>query len=214
MEQLRRFETLLAGFGDRLKHQESTNPGHVQLTILLNGFREARNRERKAEANVPPKLKKLLDGYLNSLGKWAEYQRALADDFNLFAVMDLEHDEATHSKILAWLLDRRIMHGTHAQGSLFFRLFLEELRTDLGIEPSQITHYAEQLYWVSPEVSGDKSRVDIEIAAYGQFVIHIENKIAAIEGPEQTKREWEDLETRRRQLAHSNIRCAWRLSDA
>jgi hypothetical protein len=168
--------------------------------MLLDGFREVRNREEKAEAGALPKLKSLLGGYLASRDEWAEHQRAFADDFNLFAVMDVEHDEATHSKILAWLLDRRIMHGTHAQGSLFFRLFLEELGTDLGIQPAQITRYAEQLYWVGREVSGDKSRVDIEIAAYGQFVIHIENKITAIEGPEQTKREWDDLESRSKEL--------------
>ena len=43
--------------------------------------------------------------------------------------MDIKTDEACHSKILAWLLDRRIDRGTHAQGSLGFRLLLEELGT-------------------------------------------------------------------------------------
>ena len=47
------------------------------------------------------------------------------------------------------------------------------------------------------------SRVDIEIAARSEFVVHIENKILSLEGSDQTDREWEDLEKRRRELGSS-----------
>ena len=75
-----------------------------------------------------------LTTYLECRERWAASQVALADDFNLFRVMNVEYDEVRHSKVLAWLLDRRIEHGTHAQGNLGFRLFLEELQRDLAIE--------------------------------------------------------------------------------
>jgi hypothetical protein len=136
--------------------------------------------------------------------RWAAYQVKYADDFNVFDVMKVEHDEVTHSKLLAWLLDRRIEHGTHAQGSLGFQLFLEELQEDLATEsPPEPLKYFEEPYWVACEVSGDRSRVDIEIAAREKFIIHIENKILSLEGPEQTDHEWDDLGKRRRELGIS-----------
>jgi hypothetical protein len=147
-----------------------------------------------------------LTEYIESRAAWAEKQKALADDFNLFRVMGVEHDEVRHSKLLAWLLDRRIERGTHAQGNLGFRLFLEELKSDLGLESRPYPlDYAEKAYWVACEVSGDKSRVDIEIAAREEFIIHIENKLLSVEGPEQTHHEWNDLRKRRRELGISKV---------
>ncbi len=85
-----------------------------------------------------------------------------------------------------------------------FGYFSKKLKRDLAIKsrPDPLS-YAEEPYWVACEVSGDESRVDIEIAARENFVIHIENKILSVEGPEQTKREWDDLEKRRRELGIS-----------
>jgi hypothetical protein len=115
--------------------------------------------------------------------------------------MGIENLERFHSKILAWLLDRRIEHGTHAQGNLGFRLFLKELGKDLAVESNpQIITYPDEQYWVRCEASGDESRIDIEIAASGKFVIHIENKIQAPEGPKQIPRESRDLNERRKDL--------------
>jgi hypothetical protein len=83
-------------------------------------------------------------------------------------------------------------YGTHAQGGLGFRLFLEELK--LPVE------YADTRYWVKRELSGEESRVDIEIAAQGEFLIHIENKIWSGEGEDQTDREWSDMQRRAESL--------------
>jgi hypothetical protein len=101
--------------------------------------------------------------------------------------------------MLEWLLDHRIERaGTHAQGKLGFSFFLK--KTGLNME------YAKADYVVSREVKGDSSRVDVEIAAIGQFIIHLENKIFAEEATkeagkqDQTVREWEDLRRRARHL--------------
>jgi hypothetical protein len=80
-------------------------------------------------------------------------------------------------------------HGTHAQGSLGFEQFLTALALPIK--------YAKANYWVRREVSGDESRVDIEVAARDSFLIHIENKIWSGEGAKQTTREWADLQRRR-----------------
>jgi hypothetical protein len=116
--------------------------------------------------------------------------------------LELDQNEACHSIILAWLLDRRIEQGSHAQGSLGFRLFLEEFGRELGAEanPEVKTYHDDGSYWALREFSSGESRVDIEIAAYKKFVIHIENKIMSAEGPDQTGREWRDLQERARQL--------------
>ncbi len=128
----------------------------------------------------------LLHGHDRARRDWAARQKKTADDFNLLDVLEATDDELRHSAMLAWLLEHRMEHGgTHAQGNLGFRLFLEEL----GL-PAE---YAEDAYWVRREVVGDTSRVNIEVAARGRFIIHIENKVRAAEGDNQTGREWEDL---------------------
>ncbi len=142
-------------------------------------------------------LPALLDGFQKARSAWEAKQVGLADEFNLFQVMGVADNEVTHSKILAWLLDRRLEQGSHAQGNLGFRLFVRELGPDLGAELTpQIMSYPNEPYWVRCEVCGDESRVDIEIAARGKFIIHIENKIWSAEGEDQTHREWRDLTKR------------------
>jgi hypothetical protein len=95
--------------------------------------------------------------------------------------------------MLAWLLDRNYRKlGTHAQGSLGFRLFLESLKLPAAL--------ADEPYFVRREMSGDESRIDIELAARGRFLMHIEVKISAGEGYKQTAREWNDLCRRAKEL--------------
>ncbi len=162
---------------------------------LISGYATHRRDETARYSSV-------LQDFLAERRKWAESQRDSADDFNLFRVIGIEGDELSHSNMLAWLLDHRIEHGTHAQGSLGFRLLLKELEPDLRKGAAgQILAYAEEpSYWVRREVVGDESIVDIEIAARGKFVIHIENKISSTEGDNQTHRESKDLEARRKEL--------------
>lgn len=158
---------------------------------LITGHAELRSKET---GRLKKALDELLPGFQLARKKWAESQRKSADDFNLFEVMRVEADEVCHSKILAWLLDHRIEKGSHAQGNLGFRLFLEEIGKDLRQErDGQVAAYARETdYRVSAEVRGFEARVDIEIAARGKFLIHIENKLFSAEGENQTNREWRD----------------------
>lgn len=127
----------------------------------------------------------LLKGFQAKHEAGRKLQEFTADDFNLLDTLQVAGEEIRHSMMLAWLLDRE---ATHAQGNLGFRLFLKHV--DLNRE------YSETNYQVLRERSGAESRIDVEVAARGEFIIHIENKIYSCEGDNQTKREWEDLQTR------------------
>jgi len=170
------------------------------LERLIKGYNRVVQEPDRNRGMVP---KNLRDG-LKVFRRWAaEYKKGIekrrmaqssdANRFNLLEVMQMTQDENCHSNILAWLLDHR---GTHAQGYHGFLLFLDEF----GLKKT----YADTDYWVRREVSGDKSRIDIEVAARKRFIIHIENKITAEEtvigSEKQTKREWEDLLRRGRSL--------------
>ena len=203
-ELVQRFETLIAGHGHLLNVQASSRRN--RLAELLDGFlavsrkSEAEESQRTGSSLVRV-LDSLISGYDQAHAKWADAQRGSADEFNLFEVMEVQYKEACHSRLLAWLLDPRIEHGTHAQGNLGFRMFLHELEKELDPQLNRhITAYADEPYWVRREVAGVESRVDIEIAARKRFVIHIENKILAAEGEDQTNREWEELQQRANEL--------------
>ena len=177
------------------------------LADLLDGFLAASRQAAAGESEHARPMSEgvfgdLMSDYKRAREKWAEAQRATADDFNLFEVMGVQWEEVCHSRLLAWLLDPRIERGTHAQGELGFRLFLQELEKELDPQGNRgITAYADEPYWVRREFSGDESRVDIEIAARNRFIIHIENKILAAEGDAQTDHEWRDLQRRAKELA-------------
>jgi hypothetical protein len=165
----------------------------ARIRTLLLQFGERRDRaealEQAQATDDRERIRALLVRYGETVENHRQQQEQDADDFNLLDVMRLTGKEIRHSMVLAWLLDRDMRKlGTHAQGALGFRLFLNEFR--LPIE------YADCTYWVRREVAGDESIVDVEIACRGRFLIHIENKIWSGEGSDQTGREWSDLQRR------------------
>ena len=148
----------------------------------------AQDEAQQAAANRH-ELQGVIDEYTLALEEWREHQVYTADEFNLMEVLELGQKETRHSMMLAWLLDHDMLRlGTHAQGRVGFRLFLDALKLPL--------EWADKPYWVRREVSGDNSRVDIEVAARGEFLIHIENKIWSKEGQRQTHREGADMRSR------------------
>jgi hypothetical protein len=167
---------------------------------LLTSFRVADQREteqelRSAQHNSAT-FDELLSRYRSGWHDWAKRQSLDAEVFNLLDVVGLVGHELCHSRVLSWLLDRDFTRfGTHCQGSLGFRLFLEEFGLPLS--------FADVPYHVRTEVPGQESRIDLEIAAPSHFVIHIENKIWSTEGIDQTVREWNDLQRRSAEIGIS-----------
>ena len=104
-------------------------------------------------------------------------------DFNLFSLLGIQTDEVRHSALLAWLLDPESGHG---QGTLFMRLFTELCSVDL---PDTAFHR----YTVRTEFAGEESIIDVMVSAHAEFIIYVENKVLAAEGPDQVDREFRDL---------------------
>ena len=183
---------LLGQFGKLVR----TTPANVDIQgmqDLLAAFRAAdsnahEDQVQSDEAQVRSH-EALFTGFRHACEAWRREQEDRADDFNILAVLQLTGKELRHSMALAWLLCRHIDGlGTHAQGSLGFRYFLREV----GLPES----FADTSYRVAREVSGDSARVDIEVYARGEFLLHIENKIWSGEGADQTDREWADMQRR------------------
>jgi hypothetical protein len=150
----------------------------------LNGFQTTRSSYSTAIRDI---INTLTTEFINTKRIYLNRQRAIAREVNILDILGFTHDEVRHSKFVAWLFDS---WETHAQGNLFFRLFLEKVRLPLK--------YAEIRYDVKTEVTRDESRIDIEIASVNRgsksFVIHIENKVNAILTDNQISREYADLQ--------------------
>jgi hypothetical protein len=195
------YEGFLTGYiaaRDELADQVSVRA--LKFTDFLKGFGAARiialARAKEIAAKQVQGFQILLEDHSKALAIWEKTQQDKADRFYILEVLDLTHNEECHSRMLAWLLDRNYRRlGTHAQDRLGFRLFLSALSA-LNIS----TSLADEPYFVRREISGDESRIDIEIAARGRFLMHIEVKIGAQEGHEQTNREWKDLRKRASEL--------------
>ena len=160
--------------------------GKARFRVLLDGYSAT---QLSSERDLSRVAKRLFTGLEAVHEQRRKLQATAAADFNLLETLQIAGEEIRHSMLLAWLLRR---DETHAQGNLGFRLFLKEFGLDSG--------YASEPYWVIREKCGEESRVDVEVATRGKFIIHIENKIYSDEGENQTTREWKDLQRRARAL--------------
>ncbi len=116
----------------------------------------------------------------------AQVERRTASNYNIFRLLRIEHDEEkTHSRMLSDLLDP---HGSHGQGELFLRLFLDHCHQKRGRQPLPDAAYASQ--WVVETEKGiPTGRLDIVIRCPAiDFVVVIENKIFAPEQSDQLGR--------------------------
>jgi hypothetical protein len=206
-----KFDALVRRYNEILQSSTSEHNRQARLQKLIEGFGGLLNRSQEVEARQADRNLRVflvfMDGYQESRALWAKAQEATADDFNFLEVMNVVGDENRHSNILAWLLDQRIEHGTHAQGNLGFKLFLKVLAGKLILP----IRYANTEYWVRREVAGEESRIDVEVAARGIFIVHIENKIWTKEGETQTNCEWGDLLLRAKALGipEANVRAVF-----
>jgi hypothetical protein len=107
---------------------------------------------------------------------------ATGEHFNIFQILGVGHLEvATHSPILAELLNPR---GRHGQGAALLRLFLAELKID-GFDADNATVTTE--YQAGPKTEKSGGRIDIVIKD-GKGAIFIENKIYASDQDNQMER--------------------------
>lgn len=108
-----------------------------------------------------------------------EESRKRGERFNVFEMLGVAHYEVTHSKIIAGFMNPQ---GSHGQGDLFLRLFLQTIENNdkIYLDTSNAKVYTE--YGI-----GVDGRLDIFIEN-GSHGIIIENKVYAGDQPEQLKR--------------------------
>ena len=129
------------------------------------------------------KIELLLEKVKNFRSREAERKKYTGEDFNIFEILGIGHLEAaTHSKFLGNLLNPQ---GSHSQGTLFLKLFLDEL----GITTLNTNNAKIEL-----EKSIEQGRLDIYITDSENTSIVIENKIYAGLQDDQLERYCEFLE--------------------
>ena len=147
----------------------------------------------RAATGLHEQAELLLGSVEKLLEEHQELARQRGENFNVFRLLGIEHDEdRLHSRFIAELLDPR---GSHQQKDTFLRLFLKEVleRIENGrqdwIETEKASVVREK--YVGPtDMRGEGSkggRIDIFITDNSRH-LSIENKIGSGEGDKQVTR--------------------------
>lgn len=97
--------------------------------------------------------------------------------FNIFSLLKVDHYENTHSSIIAELLSP---HGTHGLNDIFLKLFIDEITQEVPFEEFVIENSS-----IITEAGTGDGRIDILLDDCKGHAIVIENKLYAIDQPEQ-----------------------------
>lgn len=123
------------------------------------------------------KIQLLLNG-VNAILKEVSIKKAESrkrgEQFNMFGILGVAHYEVTHSAIIASFLNPKECHG---QGDKFLRIFLDTVGNKIMPDTSNAN--------VFTEYSMNEGRIDILIDDGLGHGIIIENKIYALDQPEQ-----------------------------
>jgi hypothetical protein len=140
------------------------------------------------------KQDKLVQNFLNTIGIVRKKYHQLAIEkgsyFNIFSILKIETKEVlTHSRFIAELLNPK---GAHCFNDEFLKLFIEELKQELGLKISIDTKSCsvsvEEYQGEVTELSGGSIDILIKEHVSSQNVILIENKIYAKEQKNQLLR--------------------------
>lgn len=165
----------------------------------LQYFFDLYTEHKATESNASiRRLDAFVRAYTPILEQSRKHKQINAPDFNIFQVLGVSHYEVTtHSALLRELLDPS---GTHGQGNLFFKLFLEHLSTKDVIDSSDIPFFTSDVYddftCITEQVTAS-GRLDIVIERRERgrdFCIYIENKIYAMDQDRQLERYRDELQ--------------------
>ena len=148
-----------------------------KMRSLVTDFQSLRSVKRSIRLN---KMGAFLSTFGENRRKLCNQRRA---DFNVFSLLSIGEDEVRQSRFLAWLLDAESDHG---QGNIFLKAFVKLCRLSVLFD-------ALDQYRVQTEFSGIESIIDVLVYRRGEFLIYLENKILAQEGPNQIDREFRDM---------------------
>ena len=145
-------------------------------------------RAERSASDIRTDLHESAEALLKSvIERLHEFVQLRGGNFNVFQVLDLEHDEdRLHSRFIAELLDPS---GSHGQGTAFLELFLRQIGRMDWIRAQYAT--VEREKGIGPKVvAGENStggRIDIFISDHERH-LSIENKIWSVEGEKQVTR--------------------------
>lgn len=149
----------------------------ARMHSLIESFTELRSVRRARR----------LERMASLLLAFREFSRSHAGQeistFNVFGLLRVNRDEVKHSSFLAWLLDAG---ETHGQGPIFMAAFARACQIDASLDLLSP-------YRVRREFAGLESIVDVMVYRRSDFLMYIENKIDAEEGPHQLDRELRDM---------------------
>ena len=133
------------------------------------------------------RFRNLLERYRPLKTRVASLERREAFRFNVFELFGLERQERVHSCFLRELLDPM---GSHSQGDLFLRAFLEYCQSKYSRFPRLLDSAQFDLgnLRVYAEIPTGLGRPDLLILLEARFAVVIENKIDAPEGRDQINR--------------------------
>ncbi len=159
-----------------------------QIDNFLQEYRQSifENRIAQVEA-LKLDFKRLIsdfDQFRNEANEKAPFD---APSFNIFSLLRVTRDEVrTHSKFLAELLNPA---GTHGQGDLFLRNFIEDCKLKYDTFPFFRSDLEQEHWNIYTEESVQEGRLDIKILNHMlSSLIVIENKIDAPEQDRQLAR--------------------------
>ena len=117
--------------------------------------------------------------------KYDERAEVTGENFNFFSFLNMERDEVKHSAIIAELLNP---NGSHSQGKLFLKLFLEQLESiiDVSNEHTFIVRTEEYVPEYAPKEQ-EKGFLDIVIESDDAYIV-IENKIDTVDAEGQLQK--------------------------
>lgn len=154
------------------------------LKAFLARFEGFKQQQIQALKPVQDFLIKFTAGRDGLIKQEQEWEATVAPHFNVFQTLRIERRETKlHSRFLAELLDP---NGCHGQQDYFLKLFLTKV-LDL-CKPALLVGRSEWKVKTEDAVNAE-DRLDIVLRCQARgFIIVIENKIDAREGPEQLRR--------------------------
>jgi hypothetical protein len=146
-------------------------PSKVQkMRALLGKFKTLGQSKREKQYS---QMSALLSNFADIQQQSRQRQGA---SFNLFSLLQLSKQEATHTTLLGWLLDRNADHG---QGSLFLERLVqlcgENIPPECFSQPYRVLSGA-----IIPQL-----RLDLMIYRPGEFLVAIDQSILDREGINQ-----------------------------
>jgi hypothetical protein len=118
--------------------------------------------------------------------RYEEISKISGENFNIFNLLDLSHNEMSHSKIIASLLDTK---GTHGMGNTFLKSFLSDIEID-DFPTDNVSVETEKSIGRVSDDSSSGGRIDIALTDRNNPLrqIFIENKIYAGDQSNQLSR--------------------------